>query len=120
MSDERKVLTITTFERHGGIVENPPEPELDDEGHVIEADDLDPDDDGPELWHWHTQTANGEIVGDGAEGYNRLSGAVHGFWAQQGVNPDDAQLSSDYSQLERVNANVYQIKKFESQQNSGE
>jgi Domain of unknown function (DUF1508) len=113
-TEEPKVLTITTFERHGERVIQP----TNENGEIILP--TDPEDDGPEEWYWHTQTTNGEVVGDGAEGYNRLSGAVQGFFAQQGVDPDDASLSAPYSKLEKVNDNVYQIKKFATEDDETE
>ena len=87
--DERDVLTVTTFEKseHDG------------------------------QWYWHTQTGNQEVVGDGAEGYTQLSGAAHGFFVQQGVNYEEAQLNSDYSQLNKISENKYTITKYTKKDN---
>jgi hypothetical protein len=63
-------------------------------------------------WYWHTQSPNGKIVGDSSEGYKRLTAAVTGFFAQQGIDPTDATLSSPYSKLVKVNDDEYHIRKY--------
>lgn len=85
MTDEdREVLTYTYFEKS--------------------------DHDG--YWYWHTEAGNNEIVGDGAEGYHELSDCIKGFFVQQGVNIDHAQLKSDYGSLERLTKIKYLITKY--------
>jgi uncharacterized protein YegP (UPF0339 family) len=52
-------------------------------------------------WYWHTVADNGNIVADGSEGYNRISGAIHGFLVSQGQTPTVEDLSVTQAKLVR-------------------
>lgn len=65
------------------------------------------------LWYWHTEAANGETVGDGAEGYFELRKAVQGFLAQQGYDPTIEDPSDkQYSKLCKISETEYHIRKY--------
>ena len=64
-------------------------------------------------WYWTTLAANGEPVGDGAQGYQELRKAVGGFFSQQGVDlktvaPED----NPYSKLIKINPIEFHIRKY--------
>lgn len=63
-------------------------------------------------WFWHTQSANGEIVATGGEGYVSLEGAINGFLSQQGYPQwtQDHDLPQGFTGI-RVNPNEYIIEK---------
>lgn len=69
-------------------------------------------------WFWSTTVPNENTVGDSGEGYNRLSGAVNGFFAQQGIAVDDATMGKgpigDYSKLEKIGPDHFVIHKYEA------
>lgn len=69
-------------------------------------------------WFWTTIAPNGNVVGDGGEGYNRLDGAVNGFFSQQGIEVDKATMGKepigDYSKLEKIGADRFVICRYES------
>lgn len=96
MSSDRKVLSTTDF------VGNATE----DQG---------------KQWFWSTKAVNGKTVGDGSEGYNRLTGAVEGFFSQQSVPNDvanaivrgDATLSGPFSKLEKIGPDHFRITRYE-------
>lgn len=57
-------------------------------------------------WYWTTKSPNGDVVGDGSEGYKELRKALAGFDAQQGG------LSASYSKLVKVSDREYHIRKY--------
>ena len=109
---DRKVAAITTFEHHGPCVSNPLPAREDEDGNIVDPAHSDNCEEGCE-WYWHTQSPNGQVVGDSGEGYRELRKAVQGFFAQQGVDPKKATTGSPYSQLKQINKNTYQIIKYE-------
>lgn len=84
--EELRILTVTEFERS----------------------------DKNDQWYWHTQTANGDIVGDGSEGYHNLEDAVSGFFAQQGFDPAAELAPEDrqYSRLYQTDDTHFSIRKY--------
>lgn len=87
-SDELRIVAITDFTRSG--------------------------EDGQ--WYWHTQSPNGDIIGDGSQGYDRLNKAVNGFFAQQGVDPVELRSlppeKQHYSKMIKVTNSVWHIRKY--------
>lgn len=67
------------------------------------------------FWYWHTEARNHEIVGDGAEGCADFTDCLKGFFIQQGVNIDDAQLKSDYSPIDKLTKTKYAVYKYAPQ-----
>jgi uncharacterized protein YegP (UPF0339 family) len=52
-------------------------------------------------WFWHTKASNGNIVADGAEGYNRIEGAIHGFLSSRGNAPSLSEIEAFKKSLVR-------------------
>lgn len=64
-------------------------------------------------WYWTTNAANGEPVGDGAQGYGELRKAVNGFFAQQGFDPNFVAVDENpYSKLVKISDREYHIRKY--------
>lgn len=66
-------------------------------------------------WYWRTQSPNGEILGDGGQGYKELRKAVHGFFKQQGYDPA-AEREPQYQQYSKLyeadKGHFYHIRKY--------
>lgn len=63
-------------------------------------------------WYWHTEAKNHEIVGDGAEGYADFTDCLKGFFIQQGVDINNAQMKSDYSSIDNLTKTKYAVYKY--------
>lgn len=67
-------------------------------------------------WYWTTKAANGEPVGDGAEGYGELRKAVSGFFVAQGIRVEGLknlpENQQQYSKLVQVSPREFHIRKY--------
>lgn len=79
-------------------------------------------------WYWATESPNGEVVGDGGEGYERLVGSLNGFFAQQGVpfKPVPSEDVRFHDQMppgytfQKIDAQHYVINKIEIKKSKSE
>lgn len=75
-------------------------------------------------WYWSKQANNGKIIADGAEGYDTVNGAMHGYFVGEGIEFDPGMPPPEDYVIQKFHSDHWVITKYgndeESQQIQGE